>query len=201
MIAWLDLETSHSDERYGSVLEIGVVVTDSRLDVLDEWSALLSPRGGVGEFDVIPQQIHEMHRVSGLLADLYGALETLDPENGPPTAHQADVALSSWLDPYTSQGAMALGGSGVGHFDRRWLRRHLPATEARFHYWVYDVGVVRRFLRDFVDPAIIADPRTKAHRALPDARAHLDEWRFYSRLLGRCDEELVFAAADPHLLA
>ena len=77
--------------------------------------------------------------------------------------------------------AFMLAGSGVGHFDRRFLAAHTPTIERAFWYPVLDVGVMRRMLQyagreDLVPPL----PESgKAHRALADARFALECCREY----------------------
>lgn len=173
-VAWIDLETTGLDETAGSILEVGLVVTDPVGHVLDQREWLVAPDPDhLADLDPV---VYEMHRTSGLLAELEAAgraacdLDYLD----------RDVCRS--LDGWTVDGRIILGGSGV-HFDARWMRTHLPEAFRRLTYWHYDVGVVRRLMRS-VDPRMLRPAADKAHRALVDARDHADEWAWYRRRLG-----------------
>lgn len=174
-IAWLDLETEGSDEHRHAVLEVGVVITDFALEEVERYHALVRPDPDWMPARVADPVVAAMHRSSGLFDDV--TAHGRDPA-------QVDVELARWLKTHAHQGQVALAGSGTSHFDSRFLRRHLPRTRKRLTYWSYDVGAVRRFLRDLAawDPPGPA-PADLPHRALPDAERALDEARGYRDLL------------------
>jgi oligoribonuclease len=182
-ICWLDLETTgHEHELLGSILEVGVIITDPRLDELAVAEWLVEP--APGHLDTMPNPVWKMHTENGLLDRLaYGATPV----------PAVDVELAALLDRY-GPGKLALAGSGVGHYDSRWLRHHMPMASARLTYWTYDVGVIRRFVTNLLGgtwdegpgtPELLADspPGGKPHRALADARLHLNEMRHYRHAL------------------
>lgn len=195
-IAWLDLETTHLDERVGCIVEVGVIVTDERLDPLTTYETLVAPIGERASL-TMDHEVRAIHERSGLLGDLQNAgglgwLRTI-------TDVEQEVCdlLDAWRT--AEQPRLALAGSGVSHFDRRWLRAHMPRVERRMTYWSLDVGVVRRFVAQ-VDPALVRPtPAGKAHRALADARDALDEWRYYRAMFGRAADVLHDAALDRNL--
>jgi oligoribonuclease len=171
-LAILDLETTGTDETAGSILEVGIIITDPDLTVLDEASWLVEP--APDHLDHMNDFVLQMHTANRLLDDLMvGPTATPD---------EVDTDIATFLDPHTDNGRIALAGSGVGHFDSRWIRLHLPQTAKRLTYWTYDVGVIRRFLRDLVGWAPDVDPPDKPHRALDDCRLHLTELTRYRNL-------------------
>lgn len=200
-IAWLDLETtcSSTKEKHACILEVGAVITDMDLEeTLDAFSAFVNPglslpRGFINEYD-LPDEIsvddanaavfarmdpyvQEMHTKNGLWERATASVGTMD---------SVDDALRSWLNIVSPQEQVALAGSGVSHFDKHWISTFLPRSAEKFTYYTYDVGVLRRFLRDlafvdtsFADPQGVSGGDSKAHRAIDDARAHLNEARSY----------------------
>lgn len=172
--AWIDLETTGLDETDGSILEVGLVVADADDRVLAEASWLVDPLPR--HLAAMHPDVVEMHRTSGLLADLEAFADGL------PGIGDVDRDVAALLDRHTVDGRIILAGSGVSHFDARWVARHLPATRRRLTYWTWDVEVVRRFLAT-VDPTLTRPAPDKAHRGLLDARDHLDEWRHYRTIL------------------
>lgn len=173
-IAWIDLETTSSDEHDGSLLEVGAIITDPHLRELTRVSTLVSP--APGHLDTMPEVVRTMHTESGLLDDL----EAAEPHERPHPTH-VDSMTRNLLDTHAIRGQVILAGSGVGHFDSRWIRRHLPRSSSRLTYWALDVGVVRRFL-ERIDPDLVLHQYPvdgKPHRALADAELHLAEWRAY----------------------
>ena len=169
-LAVIDLETTGTDENAGSILEVGVVIVGPDLVLLDVASWLVHPNPD--DLANMDQKVVEMHRTSQLLADL-------EAGDNVHLLEVVDAQLSLLLDKFTIDGRIALAGSGVGHFDSRWLRRHLPHASKRLTYWAYDVGVVRRFLRDLCGWIIPPIDVEKPHRALDDAVLHLAEMRTY----------------------
>ena len=181
--AFIDLETTGTDEYAGSIIEVGIVVTDPDLVPLTDLSLLVEP---------VPEHVHDadevvvaMHEGNGLWRDLNRARE----DRRLLTPIEVDTTLCAFLKPHLVDGTIALAGSGVAHFDARWIRLHLPATAKRLTYWSLDVGVVRRFLRDVchataaVDEAAQHAGDAKTHRALEDVYLHLAETAVYRHWL------------------
>jgi oligoribonuclease len=189
-LCFLDLETTgHDHELLGSILEVGVIITDPMLNTLATAEWLVEP--APGHLDTMPSAVWKMHTRNGLL-DRVAQVAT--------RVHAVEADLAALLDRY-GPGKLALAGSGVGHYDSRWLRHHMPMAADRLTYWAYDVGVIRRFVTNLLGgewvggreggvwepglPSLVAElpPGGKPHRALADAQLHLDEMRHYRHVL------------------
>lgn len=170
-IAWIDLECADTDEYVNPILEVGLVVTDKALNEFEREYWIINP---VDDFpgwqDRMSDFVRQMHTDNGLLVDVEA--------HGVELA-EADMEISQLLDNYTTEGRMPIGGSGVGHFDMRFIREQLPQTMKRLKYWPMDIGVVRRFLRDIVEFDIGKPSEKKTHRALDDILLHIGEARKY----------------------
>lgn len=179
-LAVIDLETTATDEHDGSIIEVGAIVLDERnLQPLGSWEAVVRPLAEHRDPGQWPNIIRRMHADSGLL-DLIGSDDALRLD-------LADERLATWLTGFrdSSDEKLALAGSGVGHFDSRWLKRWMPQTSGLLTYWTYDVGVIRRFCRDLCgipDPHLVEH---KPHRALADAWLHAQELIAWRDLLAR----------------
>lgn len=172
LYAWLDLETTGSDERRDGILEIGIAVSDATFHPMATFERVIkcSPHAR----DAAPMRVREMHDANGLWAAALASSHEID---------EVDREATAWLRKL-SDDQLILAGSGVGHFDSRFLRQHMPATARRLTYWTMDVGVIRRFLPLCgydVPPAEDGKP----HRALADALHHMDEMRLYLRMIER----------------
>lgn len=179
-LAFIDLETTGTDETNGSILEIGAIVTDEELQPLASWETLVDPQ--MAHVADMAPVVREMHTASGLLDQLDRIAPELVANTAPDGIRylpDADYRLAELLRPFTIRGQIVLAGSGVGHFDARWIARHLPRTSKLLTFWTIDVGVVRRFLSMLADVDIPTLNDRKPHRALDDVRLHLAEATVY----------------------
>lgn len=185
-ILWLDLETD-GNKPSSNILEIGMAITDQNLQILNkplepravDISATFEATFRPKEIDIteIDPFVVEMHTKNGLW------LEILNDD--PRDAYTDYIALERdillWINRWhPSTEHMALAGSGVLHFDRQYIRRYLPRLDKSLTYWGYDVGVIRRFLKDHVksepDTSYLEQPN---HRALQDVIAAIQEYKAY----------------------
>lgn len=177
-IAFIDLETTGSDETEDYVLELGVIVTDPDLVVLEEHDWVIRPTEDSSWITLIERNgvVLKMHTDNGLIDDVI--TEGVETE-------RADTEAAAMLANHVVRGRCALGGSGVGHFDSRFIRRYLPKTAKRLTYWPYDTGPIRRMIRlaGRQDLLLAYDESEKVHRAIPDARDSLTEARHYVELI------------------
>lgn len=181
-ILWIDLETTGSSND-ADIIEFGAVLTDGspELNQLGEFTATLKS-DKFYESDVVVQ----MHEKSGLNAALAKPDYLL--------VSSLEQAVLRWINDTIgfSTEHIAWGGSGVGHFDSKYIRRDMPYLSKRITYWVYDVGVLRRMLRlagvEFESSN--ADSNTKTHRALDDIKLHVQEARDYISILRRAQNDL-----------
>lgn len=186
-LLWLDLETDGADERLNNILEVGAILTPTSGDtVLEEIECVVSPQN-LGAFDSMPSVVREMHLKNGLLSELaHGA------PHGRIDAEQRLVALLR--DHGVRPHRIAMAGSGVSHFDARFIKQQMPTLWRYFKYWQLDMGHIRRFL-DFSGFGYVLRPDDnfddKEHRALADARLHLAEYRHYQQQFGRAFVALI----------
>lgn len=195
-LVWMDLETTGTDERRDPILEVGMIVTTTDLaDEVATWSDPVFP-ADYAPTDrpwwqddnwltaLMPPEVVSMHRSSGLLADIMRCDKHYHRLSA--DLFTIEQHLTYVLDGLGKPGEFMLAGSGVSHFDRRFIKAQMPEFEKWLQYPNADVGVFRRMLRmlgreDLVRPAPQAEDKT--HRALADARFHLEEARYYKRAL------------------
>lgn len=162
---WLDLETTGSELEHNYIIEIGAAITDMNLNVLDA-------RDYVIGYDIVHENIspvvEEMHTKNGLWRDV---------ANSKTRIGEADNELAEWIRKYNKSNHMAFAGSGVMHFDRKFIKRDLPLLDARLTHWAIDVGVMRRTFKYLL--GIDEWPEdNKTHRAIDDVYFHIEEMKF-----------------------
>jgi oligoribonuclease (3'-5' exoribonuclease) len=189
VVAFLDLETTGS-EPTDRIIEVGLVLVDRDLNVITDYSAVVKPIKWDWLRDMMPQRVHDMHTLNGLLNDVdtFGR-DILD----------VDAEVAALLAEHHGSAHVPLGGSGVSHFDLRYIRAEMRQTASHLAYWAYDTGVLRRWFKwwgiEVRDAAMAGDEKT--HRALDDAYASLHEAKAFRDFMleqgHKCDvlEELL----------
>lgn len=169
-ILWIDLETTGTDEALDEILEIGAIVTDFEFTNIGQRQTVIPiSMHGLERVKSVPV-VYDMHTTNNLLVEC---------EHASPINYDQD--LHDWVRKFVPTGKTLLAGSGISHFDRRFIRKYMPLTDALTVYPVLDIGTVRRFFRycGFDSLRTPFDPATKTHRALDDIQAHLWEARHY----------------------
>lgn len=182
-VAWIDLETTGNKDD-DSIIEVGFVLTDRDLNEEFAGAWVIHPWDWNYLRKRMEPVVVEMHEQNGLLDELnmfgWGAY-------GPA---KADREVAAILQEYGKGNHIPLAGSGVSHFDRKYIRKELPKTSDLLSYWAYDIGAVRRFLKwwDIPTPGS-ALRQAKTHRALDDIREHIAETRIIRDTLMRHSED------------
>lgn len=171
---WLDLETTGTDEHLDPILEVGIVITDDELNELDDRSYIIKPLDGWQSR--LNDYVRDMHTRNGLLADV----ETY----GEPIA-EVEEYLELALSHHGKKHDFILAGSGVAHFDRRFLEAQMPEFTKWLKYYCIDVGVMRRVLCLCGREDLLIEKQEKNHRALDDALYHLEELRHIRAALAK----------------
>lgn len=173
---WLDLETTGTDENEDLILEVGVVLTDMDLNVLGEYGTPISPDGtaDLALFVLTHKDddyVLNMHTENGLI----DAIAEASVER-----RKAEADILDLLGVHgVKKKRCVLAGSGVAHFDRRFLAVGMPELNAHLAYPTFDIGVIRR-AESYWAPGWLATVNgEKPHRALDDAKLHLADARTY----------------------
>ena len=193
-LLWVDLETTGLDLVLDGIVEIGAILTDTDLNVIDELGLLVTPTTAQRHRLDGDEFVSAMHRGNGLL-------EALDRY---PYPNIVDVlttgALLDWLTGHgVTKGRVAICGSGVAKFDYQFLARDLPElTDFCAYYVPTDTGVLRRSYQLATGELLSDVNESKTHRGIDDVRCHLAEAQAFRRAF----QFLAQAVAhDPELLA
>lgn len=182
VILFLDLEmTGNTDD--DEVVEVGLVLTTREFDVIDDWERIIAPSDWGMQRIRSNSVVNDMHTKSGLLAELVAIPPRYS--SGPPVLFGVDEEICTWLDKAsgTKTEHIPFAGSGVCHFDRKFIHRDFPLFDKRLTYWPYDVGVLRRSWQLAGLPTATRPADLVGHRALHDAYAAVSEYREYVRQL------------------
>lgn len=181
IIAWIDLETTGTDEYDDPILEVGLIITtDRNLTEITRrsWTVIpRSPERALERMNAVPAVL-AMHMANGLHDEVTRGVGTLH-------ATVVEEVVATIGQHHTGRGRVPLGGSGVSHFDHRFLAAQMPQVSEMLTYWAYDIGAARRFgkLCGIEAPAEASDASQKTHRALDDIEMHVNEARWWMRFL------------------
>lgn len=168
-IVWLDLETTGLDPLRDDLLEVGVIITDGLLREIDraEWTLKATPE----KIATMPPVVIAMHAESGLTARCLAS---------PLEAYEIDVALYAFLAKNGVTNKSFLAGNSVGDFDRHFMRRHLPGSNAAISHRSINVSTFKALFSLWApDVAAPKLERVKAHRALLDCEAAIAELSYW----------------------
>lgn len=181
IIAWIDLETTGTDEFDDPIIEAAVIITsDKALTEVARRNWVVVPKRpaeAIARIEAKPPVL-EMHTKNGLYQEVLDGL-------GTPHV-QAGEEIATFINSFRSGGGrIPLGGSGVSHFDHRFIAAQWPEVSKLLTYWAYDIGSARRFglLCGVKAPDAASDSSAKTHRAMDDIEMHVNEARWWMKFL------------------
>lgn len=179
---WIDVETDGLDEQTGNLLEVGIVLTDRHHVEIARRSWVLHYAGTPSD-----PYVRDMHTRSGLLAECLAS---------PLTREGAETEIVAWLWAHGGKergfAGPLLGGRNA-HFDRRWLRAHLPRVVALLSHRGLDATTMRVEMQE----SGITVAKGEAHRALADLDNDLSIARRHRQALRDGVDGLALAASLP----
>jgi oligoribonuclease len=169
-LVWIDLEMTGLDVERHRIVELAVLVTDARLDLLGDGLDLVvhQPPAVLAEMDDF---VRKMHTKSGLLGEIERSTLTLED-----AGKQALEYITQFVP---EAGVAPMCGNSIG-VDRRFLDRYLPDLDRYLHYRSIDVSSLKELCRRWYPDVYKKRPsKTESHRALDDVRESVAELRYY----------------------
>jgi oligoribonuclease len=170
LLVWLDMEMTGLDPAKERIIEMATIITDGQLAEIATGPSLV-----VHQSDDVLAAMDDWnkkhHGGSGLVERVKAS-----------TISDADAEAQTLAFINAHCGAKerpVLAGNSI-HQDRRFIRRYMPALDARLHYRMVDVSTVKELARRWY-PAVTAKQPSKneTHRALDDIRESIEELRYY----------------------
>lgn len=181
----LDIETTGLG-RDSKIIEIGFALCNLELEIVDSFHGYVwdgnhsrnlqfmrtahnDHKNKTGE-DSEYAWVLNQHEKSGLWNDAIA---------GGVDAPTLDVAALKWLDYHNVGKQDPMVGSSV-HFDRKFLERYMPKTEAKFSHRNIDVSSVKELSKRWVRSSVLENYPTAQgkHRVLPDIDDTIQELKY-----------------------
>lgn len=166
-LVWIDMEMTGLNPFTDKVLEIALIVTDKKLNLIETGPSLV-----IHQSQDVLNRMDEWntthHQSSGLWASSLASKISVG---------DAEAVCLEFVNKHVKKGESPLCGNTVWQ-DRRFLFEHMPKLEQHFHYRVIDTSCIKElFLRWY--PEKKPFKKREAHRALDDIIESIDELKFY----------------------
>ena len=166
-LVWVDLEMTGLDPKKCTILEIGVIITDSELNVIAE-----GPFIAIHQSEKILKGMEAWskhhHKKSGLTGSCRASKISLK---------KAEQQVLDFVKTHCSLRTAPLCGNTIWQ-DRRFLVKYMPKLESYLHYRVIDVSSIKELFERWYGYKM---PREKnqTHRVAEDIRESIEELKYY----------------------
>lgn len=167
-LAWLDMEMTGLDPGRDLIIEIAIVVTDSRLATVAE-APVLAIHQPDAVLDGMDDWNKSTHRKSGLV-DRVRVSSLSDAA--------AEEQMLAFLAAYIPAKTSPMCGNSICQ-DRRFLARWMPRLEAYFHYRNLDVSTLKELVRRWRPDLARGVVKQGKHEALADIYESIEELKYY----------------------
>ena len=165
-LIWLDCEMTGLDWDKDVILELAIVVTDRKFNILGSLSNLVVSHTQE-TLDNMNSWCQYTHTRNGLKDACLASTLTLS---------EVDQIASAFVGYYATKGSAILCGSSV-YNDKIFLKKDLPLLHECFHYVLFDLATVRminKLANDDCSNSEFIKPKMN-HRAIDDLYAHIQE--------------------------
>ncbi len=170
-LVWIDLEMTGLDPKKCTILEIGVVVTDNELQMIEEGPAIAIHHSQKVLNGMEPWSRYH-HKKSGLTQACCDSKIRLK---------KAEEIVLAFVQKHCKKKSSPLCGNTIWQ-DRRFLVKYMPHLESYLHYRMIDVSSVKELVQRWY-PEDHKMPRKKkqTHRVMDDICESIEELRFYRK--------------------
>jgi oligoribonuclease len=167
-LIWIDMEMSGLDPDNDRVLEVAIVITDPRLNVVAEGPVKIVHQPD-DVFERMDSWNRSTHKKSGLIDRVKAATQN---------EAQVEAELIAFLAQHVPQNASPMCGNSICQ-DRRFLARHMPKLEAFFHYRNLDVSTLKELAKRWKPGIMAGFVKHGKHEALADIHESIEELKYY----------------------
>ncbi|MBI4756090.1 MAG: oligoribonuclease [Betaproteobacteria bacterium] len=167
-LVWLDMEMTGLNPDTERVLEVAMVVTNPRLEVVAEAPVLV-----VHQPDEVLAAMDEWNRTT------HGRSGLIDKVRASRLAEaEVEATMLEFLRQHVPARTSPMCGNSICQ-DRRFLARWMPQLEDYFHYRNLDVSTLKELVRRWKPELARGLVKHGKHEALADIHESIGEMRYY----------------------
>ncbi len=166
-LVWIDLETTGLSTKKDKIIEIGILVTDIDLNILDT-------EGYVGFVNITNEDISlmndivkDMHTKNGLIEKCLESKYTLE---------YIDKESVEYISKFVDRNEAPLCGTNIA-FDRSFIEYYMPILTNHLHFRNIDVSTIKQLSKIWKNDSYIG--KKSIHEALDDIRESIEELKYY----------------------
>lgn len=167
-LVWLDMEMTGLSPDNNVIIEVAVVITDSKLNILDESPSyvIAQPEAELAKMD---KWNTSTHTKSGLVEKVRSSTNSVA---------MVEKELLKLIKRYAVKHQAPLCGNTV-HQDRKFMAKYMPTLEAYLHYRNLDVSTVKELAKRWYPNAYAGFKKHNKHEALADIHESINELKHY----------------------
>lgn len=166
-LVWIDLEATGLHLKKDKIIEVAVLVTDTKLNLLDE-------KGYVGfvkitdeDVSLMDDTVRKMHTENGIIEMCKKSSLTLE---------DIDKGAVDYISQIVERKEAPLCGNSIA-FDRAFIGYSMPLLSDYLHYRNIDVSTVKQLSQIWRND--IYKKAGSTHEALDDIKQSIEELRYY----------------------
>ncbi|EDM27234.1 oligoribonuclease [Lentisphaera araneosa HTCC2155] len=160
---WIDMEMTGLDPDENRILEIAILITDHKLDIIDRFHAVIRTPKAI--LDGMDEWNTRTHTSNGLVKEAV---------NGR-FIQEVEIDLLNLADKHFANKQIFLCGSSLS-LDRMFIEKFMPSFAKKLHYRIVDVSSWKAIFQTFLD---LRFHKQDAHRAMNDIEESLRELKLY----------------------
>ena len=169
LLVWLDLEMTGLDPKKCTVIEIGVVITDNQLEIVEEGPAIAIHHSDK-TLNGMEAWSRYHHKKSGLTEACRASKVSLK---------KAESQVLHFIQKHCKKNSSPLCGNTIWQ-DRRFLIKYMPTLEQYLHYRTIDVSSLKELVRRwYSDAHAMPHEKNSTHRVMDDIHESIEELRHY----------------------
>jgi len=167
-LVWLDMEMTGLDPDKERIIELAIIITDAKLNIVEEGPNLVihQPSRVLKAMDQWNQSHHSQ---SGLIEAV---------QKSKLNVGDVEKKALNFVKKYCFPKISPLCGNSI-HHDKRFLRRYMPRLHDYFHYRLIDVSTIKEVIQRWYPGRPKLLHKADCHRALSDIRESIQELKFY----------------------